>query len=53
MNTEQAHKQVAQVMGEMSLAAVKGKASREVVRSWIVRLREVADALERRLGGST
>lgn len=51
MNMEEAHRLCAQVAGELSLAIVRRKASREMMRGWVVALRRVADAFEAKMGG--
>ena len=46
ISMEETHRIAAQVVGELSLAIVRQKASRPAMLSWIKRLREVADRME-------
>lgn len=43
--------EVARVTGEMSLAAVRGRAGRTQLQSWAIRLRQAAQDLEKAARG--
>lgn len=46
---EQAHRLVASVAGELSLALVRGKSDRAQMTSWVDRLQQVLDAFRAKL----
>lgn len=49
ISMEETHQIAAEVVGELSLAIVRQKASRAVMESWIRRLRDVADRMEAKI----
>lgn len=46
---ESAHRILASVVGELSLAIVRRGATREMKESWLMRLKQVAAVIERSL----
>lgn len=46
ISMEETHRVAAQVVGELSLAIVRQKASRPQMLGWVKRLRDVADRVE-------
>ncbi|PZQ59248.1 MAG: hypothetical protein DI570_16440 [Phenylobacterium zucineum] len=49
ISMEETHHVAAGVVGELSLAIVRQKASKALMESWIARLRDVADRMEAKI----
>lgn len=53
MSMEEVHRRIAGVVGELSLACVRGRAPRAMMERWIRIMRETADAFEAKMEGRT
>lgn len=51
MSMEDVHRRIAQVVGELSLACVRGSAPRAAMERWVEVMRATADAFEAKMQG--